>query len=71
MKRQTRKVVTRLRHLEEVWDIHDNLMLFGWSGSLLLIDFVTLEIIDEFNIKADGGGPDEEEREDGKRYLVM
>ena len=70
MKREIRKVVTRLRHLEKVWP-HGNLMLFGWSGSLMLIDVETLEIIGTFAISADGGDPDEEIREDGKHYLVM
>ena len=70
MKQETRKIITRLKALEKVWDRNNHLQLFGWSGSLLLIDTYTNEIIERFKICADGGDPEEEEREDGKEYLV-
>ena len=62
------EIISRLKAIEKRWP--DNLMLFSWSGSLILVDSDTQEILENFNIASDGGDPDSYE-ENGKIYLCL
>jgi len=64
----TREIISQLKAIEKCWP--NNLMLFSWSGSLILVDTDTQEIIEDFNIDSDGGDPDSYE-ENGKTYLCL